>query len=109
MIYYGEIEYTSGYLGCQDVKERERVTVELRGTVGPYINNWLILHLVTGAGFVLSTGIRFQLLLLRSPFRFFFWNSIPAPALLRVGTARLLTQLFRRWPLVTMTLPVSSP
>ena len=56
MIYYGEIEYTSGYLGCQDVRERERVTVELRGTVGPYINNWLILHLVTGAGFVLPTG-----------------------------------------------------
>lgn len=55
MIYYGEIEYTSGYLGCQDVRERERVTVELRGTVGPYINNWLILHLVTGAGFVLPT------------------------------------------------------
>ena len=53
--YYGEIEYTSGYLGCQDVRERERVTVELRGTVGPYINNWLILHLVTGAGFVLPT------------------------------------------------------
>jgi hypothetical protein len=38
LIYYGEIEYTSGYLGCQDVRERERVTVELRGTVGSYIN-----------------------------------------------------------------------